>query len=210
MSETIGRNTSDEESEMRARDIMSSPVVTVTPDTSIHEATAVLAARGFTSLPVVDKDKHLVGMVGEDELMRVQASLSDHPVASTVESAMRVQSAGASLWSPASELAALLAEEGARCVPVLQDRYVVGIVTRRDLLKALSRDERAILRDVRARLSHYAGAQQWAVEINNGTVAVEGRISAAEDPMVVTALVDSIPGVTAVKLLNLESSELPA
>src|SRR6266540_2505544 len=55
---------------MRARDIMTSPVVTVRPDTHVKEAAALLAARGFTALPVVDEDDRLIGIVTEADLVR--------------------------------------------------------------------------------------------------------------------------------------------
>ena len=193
---------------MRAQDIMTSPVVTVTQDTSIHAATALLAERGFTSVPVLDKDERLVGMVGERELMRAQASLSRSPVVSTVESAMRSQSTGLSPWSPPAEMAAMLADDGARSVPVLQDAHVVGIVTRRDLLKALARDEQKILGDVRDRLARYDQAQRWVVEVRDGKVSVEGDISDIEDPVVIAGLIDSVPGVTGVSLVNTVGSNL--
>lgn len=54
---------------MRARDIMSSPVVTVSPDTSARAAEKLLAERGFTGCPVVDEDEKLVGMVTEADFV---------------------------------------------------------------------------------------------------------------------------------------------
>lgn len=41
---------------MRVRDIMSSPVVTVTVVTTVKHAAALLASNGFTALPVLDDD----------------------------------------------------------------------------------------------------------------------------------------------------------
>src|SRR6266511_2911548 len=55
---------------MRARDIMTRPVVTVRPDTHVKEAAAVMTARGYTALPVVDDDDRLIGIVTEADLVR--------------------------------------------------------------------------------------------------------------------------------------------
>ena len=55
---------------MRARDIMSSPVVTVTPDMTVKYAANLLSAHGFTALPVLDDDGRLVGVVTEADLVR--------------------------------------------------------------------------------------------------------------------------------------------
>ncbi|ADG98813.1 CBS domain containing membrane protein [Segniliparus rotundus DSM 44985] len=187
---------------MRARDIMSSPVVVVTPDMPVHEATALLAGRGFTSLPVVDKDGNLVGVVGEHELMRAQPSLRDRPVVSTVESVMRPCTTGVNAASTAAQLAAVLAEEGRRSVPVLQGSQVIGVVTRRDLLKALSRADWAIMSDIRERLSVYRGVEGWVVELHDGVVGVEGDFDNVAERAMVAGLVESVPGVTSVSLVE--------
>jgi CBS domain-containing protein len=45
---------------MRARDVMSTPAVTVTPERPVKDAAVLLASRGFTALPVVDCDGSLM------------------------------------------------------------------------------------------------------------------------------------------------------
>jgi CBS-domain-containing membrane protein len=55
---------------MRARDIMSSPVVTVTPDTTVKDAANLLASNGFTALPVLDSDGRLARVVTEADVVR--------------------------------------------------------------------------------------------------------------------------------------------
>src|SRR2546423_1797200 len=55
---------------MRARDIMTSPVITVRSGTTVQDAAALLAARRFTALPVVDDDDRLIGIVTEADLVR--------------------------------------------------------------------------------------------------------------------------------------------
>src|SRR3569833_3813234 len=55
---------------MRARDLMTAPVITVHPWTSAKEAAERLSMHGFTALPVVDDDDRLVGIVTEADLIR--------------------------------------------------------------------------------------------------------------------------------------------
>ena len=52
-----------------ARDVMSSPVVTVTAGTTVTAARALLAARRIGRLPVVDRDGRLVGIVSRRDLL---------------------------------------------------------------------------------------------------------------------------------------------
>lgn len=55
---------------MLARDIMTRTVVTVTATTGVPEAATLLAARGFTALPVVDDDGALIGLLTEADILR--------------------------------------------------------------------------------------------------------------------------------------------
>ena len=47
---------------MRARDVMTSPVITLRPDVPVHLAAALLASHGFTAAPVVDQEHRVVGI----------------------------------------------------------------------------------------------------------------------------------------------------
>src|SRR4029079_13286286 len=53
---------------MRAKDLMTTPVVTVRLDTPAKEAARLLASRGFTALPVVDDDDTGLGIFTEADL----------------------------------------------------------------------------------------------------------------------------------------------
>ena len=55
---------------MKARDVMTSPVITVDPNMPVPAAAALLSSRGFTAAPVVDADGQLVGIVSEADLVR--------------------------------------------------------------------------------------------------------------------------------------------
>jgi CBS domain-containing protein len=50
---------------MKARDVMTSPVLTLSPATPVPAAAAFLHAHGFTAAPVVDDSGQLVGIVTE-------------------------------------------------------------------------------------------------------------------------------------------------
>ena len=61
----------------RARDVMTSPVVTVTPDTTVPEIARLLAAQRIKRVPVVLDDR-LVGIVSRADLLRALASEPEH------------------------------------------------------------------------------------------------------------------------------------
>ena len=55
---------------MKAQDVMSREVVTVTPDSTILHAARLMLQRKFSGLPVVDANGTLVGMVTEGDFLR--------------------------------------------------------------------------------------------------------------------------------------------
>ena len=59
---------------MRAREVMSSPVVTVPPDAPLKEVAAILVERGINAVPVVDGEGRLVGIVSEADLLPLEAA----------------------------------------------------------------------------------------------------------------------------------------
>jgi CBS domain-containing protein len=52
---------------MRAADVMTNEVITVGEDASVQEAAKLLAEHGISAVPVVDRDKRVVGMVSEGD-----------------------------------------------------------------------------------------------------------------------------------------------
>jgi CBS domain-containing protein len=54
---------------MKARDVMVSPVITATPDTSVGEVAKVLLEHHISAVPVLDSRGKLVGIVSEGDLM---------------------------------------------------------------------------------------------------------------------------------------------
>ena len=58
--------------ETLVRDVMSSPVIVVGPETSVEEAMALMTDRRIRHAPVVDDD-HLLGMVSIGDLVRLQS-----------------------------------------------------------------------------------------------------------------------------------------
>jgi CBS-domain-containing membrane protein len=55
---------------MRAMDVMTTPVITVTPDTTVQELAKLLSEKGISGVPVVEGGDRLVGIVSEGDLLR--------------------------------------------------------------------------------------------------------------------------------------------
>lgn len=144
---------------MRARDVMTAPVVTVGPETAVPEIAKLLTERQISAVPVVGPDERVIGIVSEGDLMRRLEHaderhrswwlklFGDAPgdAADFVKSHGRraadvmtrdVATVGAG--TPLHEIAALLEERRIKRVPVVDDGRLVGIVSRANLLHGLA------------------------------------------------------------------------
>ncbi|MEO6084005.1 MAG: CBS domain-containing protein [Umezawaea sp.] len=199
---------------MRAVDVMSSPAITVRPTTPVKAAIGLITSHGFTALPVVDADDRLIGIVTEADLVRDRIT----PDARTLvwredptPAAAPPASVGEVMTSPAiavrggadiAEVAKAMLDAHIRCAPVVDGEKLVGVVSRRDLLRTLARDDLAIVADVRRVLAKYGGHGRWVVSVADGVVSVGDEFDSAEDRHVATVLAQSVPGVQAVTVTS--------
>lgn len=206
---------------MQARDIMCSPVVTVTPDTTVKDAAELLASHGFTGLPVLDSDAHLVGVVTEADLVRdrfphdPRYNVTEHDLplvdgagrapGTTVGEVMTAPAISAGVDTDVVDLVTAMVEDPVRSMPIVDGARLVGVVTRRDLVRVLARDDKAILTDVRHQLEMYGAAYRWTVDVHDGAVAITDEFDNATDRHVATVLAEAVPGVTTVAVTS-ESS----
>jgi CBS domain-containing protein len=198
---------------MRAKDIMTSPVVTVRLATHVKEAAAILAERGFTALPVVDADDRLIGIVTEADLVRdrippdprfrrfADASSEQRPLQPTVGDVM---TAPAVAMGPGTDVAALcdaLLEARQRSMPIVDGGRLVGIVTRRDLVRIVGRADEIVAADVRHKLEIYGGPGRWRVEVHDGVVTIADEYRDEVDAHVAEVLAESVPGVVRAEIV---------
>jgi CBS domain-containing protein len=87
-------------------------------------------------------------------------------------------------------------------MPVVEEGLLIGMVSRRDLLRTMVRDDDVIKSKVRGLLDDYAGSRRhWSVEVSAGAVTVRGDFADAAERSVVGALVHTAPGVSDVDLI---------
>lgn len=80
-------------------------------------------------------------------------------------------------------------------------RVLLGIVTRRDLVRTLARDDEVIATAVRRRLAGYGGDDRWTVRVRDGEVAIRDRLDDPTDRHVAVVLAQSVPGVVAARVV---------
>jgi CBS domain-containing protein len=196
---------------MRVREVMSSPAMVVAPETSVKQAAAILDEHGFTCLPVVDGDGKLAGAVSEADLLMnrfppdPRIPISGRPereVGATVSDVMSVEVLTAAPEDEVSVALAALQAAGHRSVPVVDAGIVVGVVTYRDLVQALARDDALIAADVRRRLDLYGGPARWTVSVRGGEVTLTDGRRDPFDRSIALRVAESVLGVTACRFVD--------
>ena len=145
---------------MKARDIMTSPVIAVEPDTSVKEIAALLFERRISAVPVLEQGR-LVGLVSEADLLHRQEIGTDQvPVpgswwlrlfsaerspeeyvkshARRARDIMTREVATVTPDTPVAQIATLLETRRIKRVPVMDAGRVAGIVSRSNLVQALA------------------------------------------------------------------------
>jgi CBS domain-containing protein len=196
---------------MRVRDVMTRSVVTTRPETAVKDAAVVLAGHGVTALPVIGEGNRLVGMLTEADVVRGRIapdpryrSWQGNEAGSAAPARVgEVMSSPAMTVDPqtdAADLAAMMIARGLRSVPVVDEDRVVGIVTRRDLVRIIARDDALIAADVRRRLVVYGGLDRWTVHVHQGSVTITDEYSDPADHHVALVLAQAVPGVVHVEV----------
>jgi CBS-domain-containing membrane protein len=139
----------------------------------VRQAAILLSSHGFTALPVVDDDDRLIGIVTEVDIVRdrfprdlryhhaytdyVTDTVDDFIpiVPATVDAVITAPVSAMSADSDVVDVVTAMLDTGVRSMPIVHDSRLVGILTRRDLVRALARDDQAIAADVRRRLHRY-------------------------------------------------------
>jgi tRNA nucleotidyltransferase (CCA-adding enzyme) len=119
---------------LTARELMSSPVRTIRPDTTISEAQRILLRYGHSGLSVVDEKDHLVGIVSRRDIdLALHHGFGHAPVKGYMTKNLKTITPQTSL----PEIESLMVTYDIGRLPVLEDGQLVGIVTRTDVLRQL-------------------------------------------------------------------------
>lgn len=131
-----------------ASDIMTRRVITMRADTTAIQAMGEFVRRKISGAPVVDADGKLIGVVSEFDCLRIVASaLYSHEEWEEGLPVSEFMTPDVVTVGPETDVFAitqLLVDKRIRRVPVQVDGQVVGIVSRRDVLRGVQEFQRAL------------------------------------------------------------------
>lgn len=127
---------------VKAKDIMSRKVTTVHEYANVIDVIKILVERNVTGLPVVDDADRLLGMVTEKDILMLL--LYDPDVkGKTATDLMTTEIVHFDEDENLMTIFESLVQRNFRRVPILSDGRLVGIISRRDIIKFLSQKAKA-------------------------------------------------------------------
>jgi CBS domain-containing protein len=212
---------------MIASDVMTRNVISVSPDATVAEAVELMLDRGISGLLVVDRTGTLAGIVTEGDLLRRdelgterrrswwlrliaspgrQAADFTRTHGRRVADVMTHDVVSVSTDSPLEEIVALMEEHRIKRVPVVDGDKVAGVVSRADLLRALSaaaRERGAVTVEdsaIRGQILDTLSREAWApkttvnVTVVNGVVDLWGTISNDQERRAICVIAENASG----------------
>jgi CBS domain-containing protein len=215
---------------MKAQDIMSREVISVAPDTPVREIAALMTEKRISGVPVVSADGKLAGIISESDLLR-RAEMGTEPRRKwwlkffsdpdqmareytkihglKARDIMTREVVTVAADADLKKIADTFVERRIKRVPVVSDGKLAGIISRADVVKALSRvaseapkagvviDDGALERTLAQRMRE----QDWldstyiSVAVANGVVQLRGFIGSTDQRRALRVLLEETPGV---------------
>lgn len=203
---------------MKVAEVMTTPVITVAPDEPWKQVAECMLDAGVSGLPVTNDDGLLLGVVTEADLVSKPAfgTRRHRALAAFVElltgdarwagkatalTAAELMTPAVITASPREEIRAAaqrMLDRGVKRLPVVEGGQLVGIVSRRDLLRVFHRPDD----DIAAELAEKLASVRYAPEdhevtasVEDGVVTLDGWVRAEGDVPVVEGLAWRVPGV---------------
>ncbi len=205
---------------MRVEEVMTTEVWTVRSETRLKEAAEILTKQRISGLPVVDGEDHVIGVLSEGDILFKETGgpgkesfldrwlalplvgLNEKLAARTVGEAMTAPAVTIEAKRSLAEAANAMINEGVNRLPVVDDeRRLIGIVTRADLVRAFVRTDDEIAAEIRKDVLQRAlWIEPGLIEIvvEDGEVRLAGQVETKADAELIPSFVQRVPGVVSV------------
>lgn len=150
---------------LKAKDIMTTDVITVKPSTTIEELSQKLMEHNISGLPVVNDAGDLIGIVTENDLISQNKRLHIPTVMRLFDAFIVLESPGkiekemkkmtattvddicskkvitVAEDTSAEEIATIMSEKKVHLIPVVEGKKILGIIGKMDLIKGITKSK---------------------------------------------------------------------
>jgi len=133
---------------LKARNIMTQSVYCVKPNTPVHEAMEILVEHNISGIPVVEEDMTLIAVISEKDILRFNIDLEvlvNKPVSDFMTQPVIFFEEDECIL----DVCKCLANNDFRRVPVTSGGRLVGVISRRDIIKIMLKAAHAHTKCVR-------------------------------------------------------------
>ncbi len=147
---------------LKAKDIMTTEIITVTGETPVEDLARILLENKISGVPVLDDDGNLIAVATENDLIDQAKNIHIPSMISILDSVIFLESAkkteeeikkmtGAKVKdicaakpltveedTPLAEVATIMAEKKIHTLPVMRDDVLVGVVGKSDIIRTLA------------------------------------------------------------------------
>lgn len=208
---------------LKVRDVMTTGVVTVTPEASLKDVARLMIDHAVSGIPVVDANGAVLGVVSEADLLvkqRGAEAIHRRPLAGLIGDSRTTREqrdkvaaglASQAMTSPAitigadrpvREAADIMIERRVNRLPVVgKDGELCGIVTRADVIRSFTRSDAELARVVREdilRRALWIEPYEIQLDVDDGVVSVRGTVDRRSTAEVLERLIGQVDGVVAV------------
>ena len=217
---------------MKAMDVMTREIISIAPEASIMEAVRLMLQHKISGLPVLDAAGRLEGIITEGDFLRraetgtqrkrsrwVEFLLGPGRLADeysqtsgrTVSEVMTPDVQTVTEDAPLEQVVHLMERHRIKRIPVVRGDKLVGIVTRKNLMRALAsfvlsaQPVAAGDAEIRERLLAELRKQAWApiglidVAVKDGVVKLSGALTDERERRAIRIAAENIPGVKKVE-----------
>lgn len=202
---------------MNVRDVMSGGVVTTGPGVPLKDAALELVSRRISGMPVVDAHGHVIGVLSEADILVKEGDEQKRggflqwlvdPEDRWRTARFDAVTVGDAMSAPAltilpdrrvAEAAMIMLDESVNRLPVVDaDGRLVGLVSRGDLVRAFTRPDEEIQREIEEdvlRRTMWLDPSAVEVTVTKGVVTLTGELASEADAAMLPRFARRVPGV---------------
>lgn len=201
---------------MLVRDLMTTDIITVGPDTSLKEAARRMLAAGVSGLPVTDEGG-LIGIITEADFVKTEAQrgakkragllglfVRESGITSYERTVGDVMTSNVRTVPPGSDhvaAARMMQASRVKRLPVVEDGTLVGLISRSDMLRAFVRPDKEIIHEIRNDVMKkvmWVDPSRVAIACNDGNLILTGNMETKSDAQLLVELTKRLDGVASV------------
>lgn len=123
---------------LHAKDIMTTKLITIKPDAKVKDAIKLIVKNNISGLPVIDENREVIGIVSEKDLLDLLFNPKDldAPISKIMMTRITTIPGEKSLF----DVGEIFLSNSFRRLPVVdEDKKIIGLISRRDLLRTIEK-----------------------------------------------------------------------